>query len=299
MTGGKMDCFGISDIGRVRETNQDQFLIADLRKAITIHHSSLGYDEHTELSGASRAKLFVVADGMGGHAGGARASWMAIEGIVQYLLTNLHWPIKCEPDHEADFFRGLQAALEFSQAQIRALAERYPDQNRMGTTLTLAWVVWPYTYLIHVGDSRAYLFRDGQLQLLSHDQTLAQALIDKGLAGVDGVDVQRFSNVLTSALGCGTHMEPLYSKLHMRAADKLLICSDGLNKHVSDDEISLALAADEPAEATCRQMVEAAKEAGGRDNITVVLARFLAQVPESNLAEKKARIEFDISLQLD
>jgi serine/threonine protein phosphatase PrpC len=298
VTGGKMDCFGITDIGCVRETNQDQFLIADLRKAITIHHSSLGYDDHTELSGASRAKLFVVADGMGGHEGGARASWMAIEGIVQYLLTNLHWPIRCQPDHEAEFFRGLHASLEYSQNQIRAAAEGNPGQNRMGTTLTLAWVVWPFTYLIHVGDSRAYLFREGQLELLSHDQTLAQALIDKGLAGDDGVNVKQYANVLTSALGCCTHMEPLYTKLHLRPEDKLLICSDGLNKDFNDAQISHALAADESAEATCRRMVQAAKEAGGRDNITVVLARFLARVPEPSQVEE-AHIEFDFSLSVE
>ncbi len=85
---GKMDVFGRTDIGCKRESNQDQFLIADLLKSIVIHHSSLGYDNETQFSGASRAKLLMVADGMGGYAGGERASWLAIEGVVQYLLTS-------------------------------------------------------------------------------------------------------------------------------------------------------------------------------------------------------------------
>jgi serine/threonine protein phosphatase PrpC len=138
---GKVDCFGRTEIGRVRETNQDQFMIADLRKSIVVHHSSLGYDKETQFSGATRAKLLIVADGMGGYEGGERASWMAVEGIVQYLLTNLHWPITCAASHEQHFFHGLHAALEYSQSQIRSAAGRSPEQCHMGTTLTMVWVV--------------------------------------------------------------------------------------------------------------------------------------------------------------
>lgn len=103
---------------------------------------------------------------------------MAVEGVIQYMLTNLHWPITCAASHEAYFFKGLSAALEYSQDQIRTTADLCPEQGKMGTTLTMAWVVWPTVYLIHVGDSRAYLYRNGRLELLSHDQTLAHALAD-------------------------------------------------------------------------------------------------------------------------
>ncbi len=275
---GKVDCFGRTDIGRVRETNQDQFMIADLRKSIVIHHSSLGYDEQTEFSGASRAKLFVVADGMGGYEGGERASWMAIEGVVQYLLTNLHWPITCAASHEKHFFQGLHSALEYSQVQIRTAADMHPEQCKMGTTLTMAWVVWPTAYLIHVGDSRAYLYRDGKLILLSHDQTLAQALADNGVIDPCEVETHRFSNVLVSALGCTSNMEPLYGRQQLEPDDKLMICSDGLTKHLSDEQIAEILADDECAEVACNRLVDAAKSAGGTDNITSVLARFMVNL---------------------
>ncbi|MGI9472029.1 MAG: PP2C family protein-serine/threonine phosphatase [Rubripirellula sp.] len=282
---GKVDCFGRTDVGCVRESNQDQFLIADLRKSIEIHHSSLGYDKQTQFSGGSRAKLFIVADGMGGYAGGERASWMAVEGIVQYLLTNLHWPITCATSHESHFFKGLSSALEFSQAQIRNAAELYPEQGKMGTTLTMAWVVWPTVYLIHVGDSRAYLYRDGQLQLLSHDQTLAQALADNGVIDPAEVDSHRYRNVLVSALGCTSNMEPLYGRHELRPNDKLMICSDGLTKHVPDERIAQILGGDDQAESLCNSLVDDARDGGGTDNITAVLAQFLVQWSESKEAE--------------
>jgi serine/threonine protein phosphatase PrpC len=275
---GKVDCFGRTDIGRVRETNQDQFMIADLRKSIVIHHSSLGYDNQSQLSGATRAKLLIVADGMGGYEGGARASRMAVEGVVQYLLTNLHWPITCAASHEQHFFRGLQGALEYSQSQIRTAAARRPEQSRMGTTLTMAWVAWPSVYLIHVGDSRAYLYRDSKLRLLSHDQTLAQALADNGVIDADDVETHRFSNVLVSALGCTSNMEPLYGRHELEPNDKLMICSDGLTKHVSDAKISEILAEDDCAEVACNRLVDTALGDGGSDNITTVLARFMANL---------------------
>ena len=288
---GKVDCFGRTDVGCVRESNQDQFLIADLRKSIVIHHSSLGYDAQTQFSGGSRAKLFIVADGMGGYSGGERASWMAVEGVVQYLLTNLHWPITCAESHQAHFFKGLNAALEFSQNQIRNAADLNPEQGKMGTTLTMAWVVWPTVYLIHVGDSRAYLYRDGELQLLSHDQTLAQALADNGVIAPAEDDNHRYSNILVSALGCTSNMEPLYGRHELQPNDKLMICSDGLTKHLPNESIAEILGADEQAETICNRLVDDAKRGGGTDNITAVLAQFLTQLKETTESEY---IEIDL-----
>lgn len=274
---GEMDCYGISDIGCVRQTNQDQFLIADLRKSIEIHYSSLGYDRDTEVSGASRAKVLLVADGMGGHEGGQRASSMAVEGVIQYLLTDLHWPIDCKRDHEARFFRGLHRSLEYSRDRIRVAGELNPHQGQMGTTLTMCWLVWPHVYLIHVGDSRAYLFRDGSLELLSHDQTFAQTLIDQGIVQADTEIAKSYSHMLTSALGCSSNMEPLYGRVDLRLDDKLMLCSDGLNKHLSEAELENILLSCADARSGCERMVEAAKSAGGRDNITVVLANFCSR----------------------
>ncbi len=281
---GTIDCFGLTDIGCVREMNQDQFLIADLCRTAVIHHTSLGYQDRTQWSGAAQAKLLMVADGMGGYLGGERASCMAVEGVVRYLLSNLHWPIDSAADHEQRFFDGVQAALEFSQSTIRDAAELIPEQGRMGTTLTMGWVVGTNLYLIHVGDSRAYLFRDNRLQLLSHDQTLAQALADHGMIAAGQVDSHRYAHVLTSALGCTSNMEPLYGRSRLQCGDQLLLCTDGLTGHVSEPEIAEILAAENSAEACCQRLVDAAKDAGGRDNVTVTLARFLNETAESTEA---------------
>lgn len=275
-----MDCFGRTDIGCKRESNQDQFLIADLRKSIVIHRSSLGYDDETQFSGDSRAKLLMVADGMGGYEGGERASWLAVEGVVQYLLNSLHWPITCPTSHEDHFFEGLRSALDFSQSRIRTAAEIHPAQDCMGTTLTMAWVVWPSVYLIHVGDSRAYLFRNGKLNLWSHDQTLAQALADNGAISESEIETSRFRHVLISALGCKTNMEPQYGRNELMPNDKLLICSDGLTGHLSDDEIAETLSQDGSTEVACDRLIDAAKQAGGQDNITAVLAHFVPSPSE-------------------
>lgn len=295
---GKVDCFGRTDIGNVRTSNQDQFLIADLRKSIVIHHSSLGYEQQTQFSGASRAKLFVVADGMGGYEGGERASLLAVEGVIKYMLTNLHWPISCAASHEQHFFRGLHNALEYSERQIRTIAEVYPEQSQMGTTLTLAWVVWPSAYLIHVGDSRAYLFRNGKLKQLSHDQTLAQALADNGVIEASEVAHHRFSHVLISALGCTASMEPWYGRHNLEPGDKLMICSDGLTNHVSDEEIARILTANESSEDACNRLIEKAKEAGGRDNVTVVLGRFHSECDDTTV-EEYADVDDQTELETD
>ena len=300
---GKVDCYGRTDVGCIRESNQDQFLIADLCKSIVIHHSSLGYDEQTQFSGGSRAKLFIVADGMGGHTGGERASWMAVEGVIQYLLTNLHWPITCAASHEAHFFKGLNAALEYSQDQIRYAADMCPEQGKMGTTLTMAWVVWPTVYLIHVGDSRAYLYRNGRLEQLSHDQTLAQALADNGVIDPQDVNHHRYRNILVSALGCTSNMEPLYGRHELQADDKLMICSDGLTKHVGDERIAYILGREERAETLCNRLIDDAKLRGGSDNVTAVLAQFLTKLDEPEECDtveiEREESLFELAIDLD
>ena len=134
---GRMDCYGQSHIGHVRDRNEDQFLIADLRKLVTIHHTSLSYDDETELFGGSQAKLMLVADGVGGSAAGERASSLALEGVIQYLLNAMHWIFRPEDEREDTFMEDLKSALSFSQERIQHAAEAMPSQHGMGTTITI------------------------------------------------------------------------------------------------------------------------------------------------------------------
>ncbi|MCA9051561.1 MAG: serine/threonine-protein phosphatase [Planctomycetaceae bacterium] len=272
---GRMDCYGDSHVGMVRDRNEDQFLIADLKKSVVIHHTSLSYDDETELHGGSQAKLMLVADGVGGHAAGERASCLALEGVVQYLLNAMHWIFKPEDDREDAFLDDLKSALAFSQERIQHAAEAVPDQQGMGTTITMAYVVWPHVYLVHAGDSRAYLYRNRELVRLTHDQTYAQALADAGVFAPEQIEKSPLNHVLSSLVGCNPdHLDPQVYKSSLQLNDTLLLCTDGLTRHLTDSQIGEILQSDRSARECCEHLIARANDAGGKDNTTVIVARF-------------------------
>jgi len=272
---GRIDTFGLSDVGLVRERNEDQFLIADLKKSVIIHQTSLSYDDETLLMGASQAKVFVVADGMGGGSSGDRASLMAIQGVVQYLLNTMHWLFRLDNGREDAFLDDLRAAFAFSQEKIQRFANLAPLRPHMGTTITMAYIVWPQAYIIHVGDSRAYVFRDGKAIRLTHDQTYAQAMVDAGLMDEKDLNKSPLRNVLSGlASEDESQLTPEVTQFKLSLNDKLLLCTDGLTQHLTEAEISCHLSAELSAEELCYQLVDHANAAGGTDNTTVVLAVF-------------------------
>src|SRR5689334_5558734 len=130
---GKMDCFGLSDPGRVRENNEDQFLIADLNKSLLIHQTSLSQEDHTRLFGGSQGALLVVADGMGGHAAGQRASAIAVQTIEHYVLNTMPWFFHLQEEQENDLMDELKSALEVCHRSITSAASARPDQRGMGS----------------------------------------------------------------------------------------------------------------------------------------------------------------------
>jgi protein phosphatase len=152
---GKMDCAGLTDRGRVREANEDQFLIASLSKSMQVHSTSLGLEEQARLFGSSLGQLLVVADGMGGHAAGQRASALAVDSLTTYVLNTMHWFFRLRKDSEELFMADLGAALQHCQGALRDESERVPQRRGMGTTLTMAYLVWPRVFVVHAGDSRA------------------------------------------------------------------------------------------------------------------------------------------------
>lgn len=285
---GRMDTFGLSDIGLVRDCNEDQFLIADLKKSVIIHQTSLSYDQETHLLGASQAKLLLVADGVRGGPAGDRASRMAAQGIVQYLLNTMHWLFRLNDGREDAFLEDLKGALAFTQDKLRQHAQTMPSDQQLGTTITLACIVWPQVSLIHVGDSRAYVFRDQEVIHLTHDQTYAQAFVDAGIMHEADVRKSPLRHVLSGLVGCNPKsLTPEVSQFKLTLHDKLLLCTDGLTADLTDAQIAAILSGDASAQETCCRLVNAANDAGGRDNVTVVLAHFTDKAPD-RLKHKEA-----------
>ena len=193
---------------RQRESNLDQFLIGNLSKSLEVFRTSLNMDDHTRLFGGSQGKLLLVADGMGGHAGGKRASTLAIDVLADYLLNTLQWFYRLEEDGEQDFIEELKAALENCQQSIIAEGEAMPARRGMGTTLTVAYVIWPRVYVVHAGDSRCYLFRDNNLWQITKDHTVAQQAVDAGVLPENIAGTSRLGRMLWNSLGGDDEINP-------------------------------------------------------------------------------------------
>jgi protein phosphatase len=251
-------------------------MVASLSKSMLIQQTSLPQDNHERLLGAPRGTLLVVADGMGGHGGGDVASSVAVDVMTHYVLNIMPWFFRLDDDNESDLTDELKTALERCHGAVREAAEADESvDNRMGTTLTMAYVVWPRLYVVHVGDSRCYLFRRPELQQITKDHTLAQQMVDQDVLEEDRVEGSKWSNILWNSVGGGTDdMDPDVYKAQLERGDTLLLCSDGLTKHVDDDAIRPILERNDPAEKATKSLIDAATDGGGTDNITAVVARF-------------------------
>lgn len=270
------ECFGQTDGGRVREQNQDQFLIAALERSLLVEGSSLPAESGSRLTDTPQGRLLIVADGIGGHGGGEVASAVAIDAMAHYAFETMPWLSSNADVTAEELGDGLRAALKKAQARIRRVAKRKGLNEDLGTTLTMAYVVWPDLYLVHVGDSRAYLFRDDKLHRLTRDHTLAQQLVEGNAMTEEEAKRSHLSHVLVNAVGGKT--DALDVELHtvkLQFDDQLMLCSDGLYDMVSDASIAKQLQrTNVSVDRVVDALIRDANDAGGRDNITVVLARF-------------------------
>jgi protein phosphatase len=268
-----IDVFGLTHPGLRRPINEDQFFIATIHKTMQVYSTSLPADALPELTSESRGWLFMVADGVGGRPEGEKASATALRAIAEYVTHTMRFYYRDDPRHtEASFLRDLQNAVLRSDEVVRAQAEG------TATTLTMIAVRWPRAYLIQVGDSRCYRLRDGRLEQLTKDQTMAQALVDAGVLPAGAAEGSRWRHVLSSAIG-GRETTPVTTPMDCRWSDVVLLCTDGLTKHVSDDEIKAELASAKSSEAICRSLLALALDRGGSDNITLVAGRLRTPGP--------------------
>lgn len=263
---------GRTDRGRTRRDNQDGFLVLDLEDP----SSALAPDGDGVLPAegsltftlGDRGAILLVADGMGGRAGGAQASSLAIAAVRDVMLdgSDPHQP----PSHPG-FAERLERALEVANATIHEGGRKGPHAG-MGSTATLAGLLGGNVYVAQVGDSRAYLIRSRRLGRLTRDQSLVQDLIDSGV--LDEGDTQHVGrNMILQALGPTPSVEPAVTHSELRRGDVLLLCSDGLSGVVGDQEIQAAVSDATDCATLCEGLVDLANERGGPDNITVVAAK--------------------------
>ncbi|PYP60788.1 MAG: serine/threonine-protein phosphatase [Gemmatimonadetes bacterium] len=264
----EVDVFGLTHPGLVRRTNADHFLVASLHRTLHVHATSLG-DGIGPQETESRGFLLLVADGVGGLAGAAEGSARAVATVAQHLLHATELCSQMAVANENDAIRNLREAVtDAHRALLAATDEGVPTAS----TLTMFASFWPRAFVVHVGDSRAYRYRDGALDRLTTDQTFAQMMVESGALTPAGAEASHLKHVLWSALGS----QEVVPEVHITDVTRrgiVLLCTDGLTSHVNDDEIKAHLASCTSAEGTCRALVDLALARGGKDNVTVVIAR--------------------------
>ncbi len=268
-----IDANGATDPGRVRPVNEDHFLIGQLDKSLLVVATSLPADEQRRLIGAPEGQVLCVADGLGGHAAGEQASSTAVDATAHYLLHTMPCFFRCRTLSEDALCEELKAAVQLAQDAVRSRAAAHVAMRGMGTTLTLAFLQWPHVHLVHVGDSRCYLLRD-ELRQVTRDHTVLQQWIDEGRLRPGEKTDSKLAHALWNAIG-GSEGEVSVdiTKHDLQPGDTLLLCTDGLVRHVDDVRIRGILRASENAATAVRRLIEAANDGGGSDNITVVVAR--------------------------
>jgi serine/threonine protein phosphatase PrpC len=265
--------FGISDTGKVRAANEDQFLIAELSKAMRVWQTSLA--EPMLQHGEERAHVFLVADGMGGHKAGERASALVVLAIEQFMLNTFKWFFEADSAGAQRVLGQFQSALRQADVQIVEESEANPELKGMGTTVTMAFHLGRQVCILHVGDSRAYLHRDETLDQLTEDHTLMAQMRRSGSLGPDQVIAPRFRHVITNVLGgneAGVKVEAC--AFAVQPGDRLLLCSDGLTDAVTNEAIARILNAEPTPEAAAKLLLGEANAGPATDNITAVVVRF-------------------------
>jgi protein phosphatase len=273
-SGVRVDLMGLSHTGKVRANNEDHFFAARFDRAMQTLLTNLPPGEVPDAS-QETVYGFVVADGMGGEAAGEVASRKAIASLVDLVLRTPDWIMLFDEQRVRQVERRMEERFRKVREALNDHACRNPDLFGMGTTMTVACSLGADLVITHAGDSRAYLFRYGQLTRLTRDQTLAQELVDHGAIRPDEAATSPLRHRLTGAISTKMKESPaVVTTTTLLDGDQLLLCTDGLNDMVSDEAIAQLLHKKHSAADACRLLVEMALERGGRDNVTVVLAKY-------------------------
>jgi protein phosphatase len=204
---------------------------------------------------------------------GREASRIAAESVARYVSSTLRSYHAAGTSDEGTLLQSLKDAALQAHHAVRLEASTHPEAHGMATTLTLGLAVWPWLYVVQLGDSRSYYYCNGELSQITRDQTIGQELVDQGLLRPERLPASPFKDVLSSAAGADEAL-PEVSRLRVdREGSVLLFCTDGLTKHVSDAEIAAAIGAHTRSQAVCESLLQLVLERGASDNVTIVVAR--------------------------
>ena len=267
----RVDAVGLSHTGKVRPANEDHYAIMVLQRSIQLRSTNLQDTTILDRLRRPEVNILVVADGVGGAVGGKLASGVAVRSVVEYLAEAVGCVQDFDVDREQTFLDHLSRAVERGHERLK---EMFQTQGGPATTLTMATVVWPRAYVVHVGDSRGYYLRNGTLKQFTRDQTMGDYLVDIGAVTEQHAQKAGLYNVLSSAVGA--ELVPSVGVVDLAEGDTLLLCSDGLTKHVSNERIAELLGGSDPTSAA-QALIDAALEGGGSDNVTVIVAKAVSE----------------------
>jgi PPM family protein phosphatase len=268
----QLDLYGLTHPGLVRDENQDHFLLATVHPDVVIHGTSLPDPGRLPTRGERVATIMLVADGVGGGSDGGEASKLAVEAVMRYVSSTMRCCHAALNGSDTELLAALVEAAGEAHTTVQAEAASR-QQGMMATTLTLVVAVWPSAYVVQVGDSRCYFYADGRLQQVTRDQTVAQDLVDMGVLTADRAAASPYRHVLARAIGSDEATPEVHRLDISERGCVLLLCSDGLTKHVADEEIAGHVRVMQSSEQLCHSLVELALARGGTDNVTVIAGR--------------------------
>lgn len=272
--------FGLSDRGRVRPSNEDRFLIMEVPRTLDVHQRGLPPAEVHD--NAPSGHLFLVADGMGGHAAGEVASAVAVEAVEEFVLKSSRLA-SFHSDEEQNILKELEKAFLHANARIFEETVNHHELLNMGTTLTMAFVVDWTLFVAHAGHSRCYLFTRGELRQLTQDHTFAAEMVRLGVISAKAAAHHPYRHVVSNVLGGPKpSLQVELQKFDVNANDVLLLCSDGLTEMVSNARIAAILRVEHDPQRACERLVAEANKQGGSKNVTVVVARIEKPEMESS-----------------
>jgi serine/threonine protein phosphatase PrpC len=279
--------YGQTDVGLVRPANEDAFVVADLTGGSALREQRIARFEI-----GHRGVLLAVSDGLGGHQAGEVASALVVESLRRSMARRT--PGSLEEDDAL-----MEEATRRANREVWEAAH-HPGREKMGATLTAVFIRGSTAHIAEVGDSRAYLLRGGAIEQITRDQSYVQLLVDQGAVTSEQAQRLRFNNVILQAMGLEPDVRVALGRLELRQWDCFVLCSDGLSNKVAADELRSIVLTSRRLDAACVQMIGLAKERGGEDNITVIIAGVSGDLPALAPGERIAETlevlqEFDLS----